>query len=188
MFPWLPCGRQKKTHEASLVPAAPEDVGPSLQGIHCLENSSKTRCPMQNRKAPQSDRKQIQTFPVGAAFTNKWLGMLHMPEKKVEKTVSTIWVQPSSNPRIGLTRGIHADSLHTGHLPCLAGSKSLSKDSIHKLLGPTHHFTHTQVGHTAKKKNMLRYLSASIEACSSPPVATPVCLTNQRRQLWNYRF
>ena len=51
-----------------------------------------------------------------------------------------------------------------------------------------HTTVHTQVGHTAKKKNMLRYLSASTEARSSPPVATPVCLTNQRRQLWNYRF
>ena len=132
-------------------------------------------------------QKADSNFPSGCGLHKEVTRNAPRARKKVEKTVSTIWMQPSSNPRIGLIRGIHADSLHTGHLSCLAGSKSLSKDSIHKLPGPTHHCTHTGRSYSQEKKH------ASLPKCfywspSSPPVATPVCLTNQRRQLWNYRF
>lgn len=70
---------------------------------------------------------------------------------------------------------------------CFAGSKSLSKDSIHQLLGPAHNFTHTGTSYSQEEKHTLLPKSFC-EACSTSLVATPVSLTNQRRQLWSYRF
>ena len=122
-------------------------------------------------------QKADSNFPSGCGLHKEVTRNAPRARKKVEKTVSTIWMQPSSNPRIGLIRGIHADSLHTGHLPCLAGSKSLSKDSIHKLLGPTHHCTHTGRSYSQEKKH------ASLPKCFywSPFIASRsnTCLPDQ---------
>lgn len=177
------CGRQKKTHEASLVPAAPEDVGSSFQGTRCLENSLKPDVQHRAGKPPEVTESRFKLFQ---------------------------WVQPSQRSDLECstcqTKG-RKDIFHQMNLAqlqplasaegfmlilyvlatCLAGSKSLSKDSIHRLLGPTHNFTHTGRSYSQEEKHT-SLPKSFYEARSTSPVATPVSLTNQRRQLWSYRF
>lgn len=130
------CGRQKKTHEASLVPAAPEDVGSSFQGTRCLENSL-NRMFNTEQESPGVTESRFK-LSSGQPHKEVTWNAPHA-RQKVEKTFSTMnlaQLQP-----LAFSRGIHADSLWAWP-PASQVASHFQKTPIHQLLGPTHNFTH----------------------------------------------
>lgn len=110
---------------------------------------------------------------------------LHMPDKRWKRHFPPDECSPAPTPALASAEGFMLILYILA--TCFAGSKSLSKDSIHQPLGPAHNFTRTGRSYSQAEKHTLLPKSF-YEACSTSPVATSVSLTNQRRQLWSYRF